>query len=635
MLRDLLDATERRYKELDRTKPLAFLLYVDQGEELYVRAEERQRRRFSEVIAQGVADLRLHMLMSMRADFLGELQKDEPLFKVHRKIDVPPLREAELREVVSRPAELLAARFETPGLADIITRRTAEDSVKDVGALPLLSYTLDDMWTQMVKRDDGVLRLAAQSFELGGVLVNRADVFLAAHPKLEDELRRIFTLKLATVREGEEPTRRRALRSEFTDEEWRLVSELADHPNRLLVTATPEGAETYAEAAHEAIFRRWGKLQDWIVAERAFLAWKTGLEAARRAWQATPVSSKKEALLMGTALTQAQSWLVNRPKDISEADREFIGLSRKATRRQRLRGRAFITTLALAIVVGLPALILVGLALYNLARVRPILWDVSKSALTAQAEQALKPGGTFMECASCPEMVVVPAGSFIMGSPASEAGRKNDEGPLRRVTIRQPFAVSKFEITFDEFDACYAHLGCAWYPWDVWSWSRGRRPVKDASWDDAKQYVAWIAKVTGKSYRLLTEAEWEYAARAGTQTAYSWGDEIGKGNANCNGCGSQWDMQAAPVGSSAPNAFGLYDMHGNVSEWVEDCYNGNYNGAPTDGSAWTIAGCDQRVVRGGSWNNYPEILRSASRLRGTSVSRFNNLGFRVGRTLTP
>src|SRR5262245_12250269 len=218
-LGDLLDATERRYKELDRTKPPAFLLYIDQGEELYVRAEERQGRRFSEVIAQGVADPRLYMLMSMRADFLGELQKDEPLFKVHQQINVPPLREAKLREVVSRPARLLSARFETADLSDIITRRTAEDSVKDVGALPLLSYTLDDMWIQMVKRGDGVLRLAAQSFELGGVLVDRADRFLAAHPKNRGELRRIFTLKLATVREGEEPIRRRAARSEFTDEE--------------------------------------------------------------------------------------------------------------------------------------------------------------------------------------------------------------------------------------------------------------------------------------------------------------------------------------------------------------------------------------------------------------------------------
>ncbi len=192
-LRDLLDATERRYKELARSKPPAFLLYVDQGEELYVRAEEHQRRRFSEVISGGVGDPSLYMLMSMRTDFLGELQKDESLFKVHRKIDVPPLREAELRQVVSCPAELLSARFETAELVDIITSRTAEDSVKGVGALPLLSYTLDDMWTHMVKRGDGVLRLPAQSFELGGVLSDRADAFLADHPKSHDELRRIFT----------------------------------------------------------------------------------------------------------------------------------------------------------------------------------------------------------------------------------------------------------------------------------------------------------------------------------------------------------------------------------------------------------------------------------------------------------
>jgi hypothetical protein len=173
-----------RYKELDQTKPPAFLLYVDQGEELYVRAEARERRRFSELMAQV-----LPIRVSMRADFLGEPQKDKPLFEVHRKIDVPPLREAELCEVVSRPAELLSAWFETAGLADIITRRTAEDSAKDVGALPLLSYTLDDMWTQMVERDDGMLRLPVQSFELGGVLIDRADALLPVTPRAQpDEL---------------------------------------------------------------------------------------------------------------------------------------------------------------------------------------------------------------------------------------------------------------------------------------------------------------------------------------------------------------------------------------------------------------------------------------------------------------
>ena len=258
--------------------------------------------------------------------------------------------------MVSRPAELLSARFETDGLVEIITRRTAEDSVTDVGALPLLSYTLDDMWTQMVKRGDGVLRLPAQSFELGGVLVDRANAFLAAHPKSQENLRRIFTLKLATVREGEEPTRRRALRSEFSDEEWRLVSELANHPYRLLVTATPESGETYAELAHEAILRRWDKLREWIAAEHEFLAWRAGLEAARRTWQATPKRSKKGALLMGAALTQARSWLVRRSGDIPKIDRDFTALSRRASLWRRLRS-VIVTLVLLAVVVLLPILL--------------------------------------------------------------------------------------------------------------------------------------------------------------------------------------------------------------------------------------------------------------------------------------
>ena len=276
-LSELLDETERRQTELTQAKPPAFFLYIDQGEELYVRAELRQRRRFSEILVQGLRDPRLRALMSIRSDFMGALQGDEPLFDARRQIDVPPLREPQLREVVSRPAALLSARFETDSIAVVIARRTAEESGKDAGALPLLSYLLDDMWTQMVRRGDGMLRLPPAAMEIGGVLVERANAFLAHRPQSEDALRRLLTLRLATVREDGEPTRRRAARSEFTDDEWRLVSELADHPNRLLVTATHgEWREPYAEVAHEAIFRRWEKLRDWIAAERESLAWKPG-----------------------------------------------------------------------------------------------------------------------------------------------------------------------------------------------------------------------------------------------------------------------------------------------------------------------------------------------------------------------
>jgi len=191
-------------------------------------------------------------------------------------------------------------------------------------------------------------------------------------------------------------------------------------------------------------------------------------------------------------------------------------------------------------------------------------------------------------------------------------------------------------VTFDQWDACVAAGGCTWKAPDG-GMGRGIKPVINVSWDDARQYVAWFSNMTGKTYRLLTEAEFEYAARAGTQSAYSWGDEIGNGNANCAGCGSKWDSrETSPVDSFKPNALGLYDMHGNVWEWIEDCFHDNYNGVLQDGSAWTAdADCSRRVVRGGSWVDNPQDLRAAARSRGTTVSRGSNLGFRVGRTLTP
>jgi formylglycine-generating enzyme required for sulfatase activity len=256
--------------------------------------------------------------------------------------------------------------------------------------------------------------------------------------------------------------------------------------------------------------------------------------------------------------------------------------------------------------------------------------------LSAMQEGALKPKDTFKECADCPEMMVVPAGSFTMGSPTSEPERSADEDQ-HMVTIARQFAVGRFEVTFEEWDACAADGGCNRYkPFDQ-GWGRGRRPVINVSWDDAKGYVAWLSKKSGKSYRLLSEAEYEYATRAGTQTAYPWGNAIGTNNATCHDCGSQWDAtQTAPVGSFAANGFGLYDMVGNVREWTEDCYHDSYSGAPADGSAWIKgANCFHRVVRGGSWLLAPAFLRSASRYWFEADYRLRYLGFRCARTLAP
>jgi formylglycine-generating enzyme required for sulfatase activity len=219
-----------------------------------------------------------------------------------------------------------------------------------------------------------------------------------------------------------------------------------------------------------------------------------------------------------------------------------------------------------------------------------------------------------------------------MGSPALERGRFTNEGPQHRVVLR-PFAVARFEVTFELWEVCVRLQGCAAQPWDQ-GWGSNARPVINVSWGEAQQFVAWLARRTGKPYRLLSEAEWEYAARAGSARAYPWGNEIGKGNANCAGCGSRWDgRQTAPVGSFAANAFGLFDVAGNVWEWVEDCYHDSYHGAPDDGSARSYGTCASRTIRGGSWNDHPQLLRSANRSGVSADFRDNGVGFRVARSL--
>ena len=286
-----------------------------------------------------------------------------------------------------------------------------------------------------------------------------------------------------------------------------------------------------------------------------------------------------------------------------------------------------------------------------------LAWEwIVKLEAEAEAEREAarsRPGTKFRDCPECPELVVVPSGSFMMGSPASEEGRRDNEGPVRRVTIAAPFAVGVYEVTRGEFARFVSATGrsvgdSCWIDEDgEWESRSGRHwrspgfllqgddhPVVYVNWDDARAYVAWLSGETGQRYRLLSESEWEYVARAGTSTRYWWGDGIGRNRANCDGCGSRWDDRGtAPVGSFSANGFGLHDVHGNVYEWVEDCWNDSYAGAPTDGSAWESGDCDRRVLRGGSWSGIPRFLRSANRGRYVSDSRSNLTGFRVARTL--
>jgi formylglycine-generating enzyme required for sulfatase activity len=293
----------------------------------------------------------------------------------------------------------------------------------------------------------------------------------------------------------------------------------------------------------------------------------------------------------------------------------------------------------------------------------------AQAPLSAAQERDLQPGASFKECDVCPEMVAIPAGAFAMGSSQEETPRDGNEGPQHRVMIARNFALGKFEVTVDQFAAFVQGTGHDSGPaCDVWrdgsfaeragySWrnpgfvQHGSHPLTCVSWDDATAYAAWLSRQTAKTYRLPTEAEWEYAARAGAATRFYFGDEI---DAYCrygNGAdqaawsevpgAKRWTVlpctdgypYTSPVGSFTPNAFGLYDMLGNVFEWVEDCWNASYAGAPSDGSAWTAGDCATRVQRGGAWGYPPDYLRTAVRGRQGQGYRYVNAGIRIARTL--
>ncbi|HLX80788.1 MAG TPA: SUMF1/EgtB/PvdO family nonheme iron enzyme [Burkholderiales bacterium] len=289
---------------------------------------------------------------------------------------------------------------------------------------------------------------------------------------------------------------------------------------------------------------------------------------------------------------------------------------------------------------------------------------------------ALRPGSVFQDCADCPRMVVIPAGEFTMGSPASEAERGVDEGPQRQVSIAQPFALGRTEVTVAEFrrfadESGYKTdaerdpraQGCSGFiyadpaaatPGGPTSWrspgltQADSHPVLCVSWNDARAYAQWLSKKTGKRYRLPSEAEWEYAARAGSVTARYWGDDPVQACRFANvadqsrfqtwGFGQKHECTdghyfTAPAGGYAPNRFGLYDMLGNAWEWTEDCWNASYAGAPADGSAWLSGDCAQRVSRGGSWSTVPRFARSATRNKNAADSRDNLTGFRLARSV--
>lgn len=268
-------------------------------------------------------------------------------------------------------------------------------------------------------------------------------------------------------------------------------------------------------------------------------------------------------------------------------------------------------------------------AKYQFAIAVVALTGLLSFSIPVLAQDAPAPGTVFKDCDNCPELVVVPAGLFIMGL----GGKIAREGPAHRVIIPEPFAIGRFEVTFDQWEACQAEGGCDYDP-DDHQWGRGTRPVINVDFDRVMDYVNWISAKTGHQYRVPSEAEWEYAHRGGTVTAYPWGDDAGINKANCKDCESKWSAHStAPVGSFEPNPFGLYDTVGNAFEWVADCWNPTHEGAPKDGSARTDGDCRQRVMRGGSFYYFKKVARASYRAKNPAAVKSYWLGFRVARDL--
>jgi formylglycine-generating enzyme required for sulfatase activity len=491
---------------------------------------------------------------------------------------------------------------------------------KDRGALPLLSFLLDQLWQR--RSDTGVLTFAAyrELGELAGAIGSRAeDVFQAQPEAVQKELVPLLR-ELVTI-EGGKPVSRTAPLSRFPEGSPRrsLVEALLDPQARLLVSDGHAG-RAQLRLAHEALLSHWKRATNQIADDARDLELRGRLEQEAESWRTAPPQQKKGRVISGLPLAEARALLARWGTEWPAEVRDFVAASRRAERRRRFQLWGLVAAAP-------PAVALVAVTLW----VGLLWWGVRQVEAEWAAEQ---------------QFVRIPTGCFQMGSPdgngtPAEPGRYTNEGPVHQVCVTA-FDLAKFEVTRGEWSRVMIFPNT---PDPSHFKSDDRLPVELITWIESQRFL-WLMSFFGHGhYRLPTESEWEYAARAGTTTSRYWGDNIDDGctfenmanrrppsttGPNCE------QGPAAPVGwSKKPNPWGLYDMLGNVMNWVEDCYVSSYSQTPTDGSPNTIGSCGQRVIRGGSWINPSRTVRAAYRFSSTSDSRRNFIGFRVARTINP
>ena len=608
-LRDLALADRPDWAEL--------LLFVDQFEELFALVAPRYVKPFVEWLDQAARTERLRVAATLRADFYHHCVELAPLAALLRDGSYPLAAPGigALHEMIERPAERAGLTFE-PELVE----RILDDTGTEPGRLALLAFALAELYA--ARTADGHLTQAAYAGFNGvqGAIAKRAEDTLTGLGVPPPTLGEVFQ-ELVEIEEGGAVTRRRApwVRLDKSADANRLVEAFV--AARLLVASRGEGedGQPLVEVAHEALFTAWTTLRDWLVTHREHLKAGQDLEEAAQEWQA--IGQRWAGLASGARLKRYRQAI----KPSALADR-FLHASRR--RLWTLRGTASAAAaLVLAILMG-------------------TVW-LYGHGLTIKHGTSMVLATVGLYRASEPEMVRVPAGEFWMGSREDDQEAGTSEKPRHRVTIPRPFEIGKYEVTFDEYDQ-FAHATGRALPGDQ-GWGRGRRPVINVSWEDAVAYAAWLSKMTGKSYRLPTEAEWEYAARAGSEDSRFWGDDAKQACPYANGADRSFRQagysgeihdcddgyaNTAEVGSSKANSLGLQDMLGNVWEWVQDSWHDDYQDVPADGSAWEEAGGGPRVGRGGSWRDEPEWLRSAARDGDNPRLRAYYAGFRLARTLT-
>jgi len=677
-----LETQGSRLRNLANRPYATILISVDQAEEL-ARSDGASGQALADYLRAAMdAPSSWRLAFTIRTDSFPELQAHARFQGLEaRGYDLRTLPVFRFSDVAEDPAKRYGVEVD-PALTDALM----EDAPgKD--ALPLLAFALQRLWDQfslsgrLTHADytsmgglSGLIEDAAER-ALCGIDPELRDAALpAGGPKSHQaELARaVFVPALADVNDEGAAIRRVAAWSDFNEPQQELLGRFDRW--RLVVRRDGDGSGATVEVAHEALFREWGRLRDWLEPERARLEALRGLKLAALAWvrhqrQGEFLTHFGERLKAASALERHDRY----GPQLGAEDRAYLAAARKSEKRtqgQRRRLQVLAGVAVLALAAG-------GAGYMNRAALgRAFETKVQIAELSRDQLDVLERGAAFRDCrleALCPdwlpEMVVLPAGTFMMGSPESDSESSSDEHPQREYPQREVavarFAAGRFEVTHDEWAACVARTDQerltadrqASEAEDVPYWvgcsaagesgfGGGKRPVINVSWHDAQGYVRWLnLMVSGSAdtgpYRMLSEVEWEYAARGVTRadapvTRYSWGNEAPvctRGAAHgavfdaCENSGTQ------PVGFSAPNAFGLHDMHGNVWEWTEDCWNETYIGAPRNGSAWTSGDCSVRVLRGGSWISGPQSLRSAIRNGNPTSDRYYSIGFRVARTL--